>query len=224
MVSLDDGIDVSRIVHVEQRARAVDTDTNLHLRYERVLIEDIAPGEIGTLIKTWDYDIDLLSGMLFGVKNVANGEEAIDIGDECCVYANAGVIGIAVTACASGDNEVYVSPTVIENLDPGDFVHFSGHEDCEHHVIAKDADTYKLTFKNAVTHAHASGDYIEMHRYFVGRSDEWMRVAPWTRGREWGSDVLDSSRIPAGKQLVVQYKNTSDSVTKVLSGQAAIYY
>lgn len=228
---LVDGVELSRQVRIEQDARGEGLpQTGLHLRYERFWLPNVAPGAVGEQRKTWAYPVDILSGMVFNIVDSSTGKEALDVEDECVVWADMGIVGVVVpdgdglSSLSSGDGTVSipVSPTVTQYLDQGDYVVFPGVHNDPLEVIAVDKERCRLILAESPG-SLPPGTYVSGRRYFVGTPTEWMRTGGRIPDYEWGSDVLDSSRIPAGKSVVFEFRNTG-SAAKTLTGQVALYY
>lgn len=207
-------------IRVNHRARA-DTESGGHIRYESVKVADVAPDSEGTFGKSWPYDVDIESGMLYGVVD-SGGASAQDPGDAVAAWAQL-IVGALGADAAQAATIITVNATAIAAVDVGDYVKIGVGAD-EYEVVAKDEGASTLTLATGLAAAATSGDLVTLLRYFIGVPGAPLELGPNGSPLRWGDDTFDGARLPSSGSLNIKFVNSSSTKTKTMRGHVAILY
>lgn len=214
------GVSLIAGVKVDHRADA-GSEIAGHILHESVQITDVAPNDSGTKSVSFDFDVDVINGDLYGAINAVSGELALEYGDAVEVWATA-VVGVLGTDAISGSTDVTVPSTVMSNVDVGDYIEIDG-DGKNHWVIAKDADNDVITLKDPLDVTHSAGSVVRLQRYFVGRPSNPLKLVPG-RSYGWGAATFSGARLPKGNTINMRFHNSSGSITKHVLGAIVILY
>jgi hypothetical protein len=219
MTAEEQGIPVSKIVHVEHKALGA-TPIGGHIQAEDLSFA-IAANQEATNSVSWSFDVDIVAGALFGVAQ-SDGAAALCSGDELSVWGDIGVVGTLTADAAQDQPDIEVDATVMAYVDVGDYVVIQG-ETTEYRVKAKDTGTNTLTLETNLGAARTTGNTVDMHRYFLGRPGKPLKMGPGDKVYPFGDETLDATRLPAGAVLKVKYKDVHNTA-KTAYGKLSILY
>jgi len=209
-------IEPVRLTHKSQ-ITVGEPETSGHVRYEPVHIADVPALSSGVVTFTWPYPVDILSGHILSVTD-GLGEMAVTSHDEFSSYSSV-IIGQTTTAHVVGDTTVNIAKGAPVEFDQGDAVKLNGNIS----EVDEDEGTY-LTLYTALTEDIAAGTYVDFRRYFVGRPGSPLIMGQHVLDLEFGGDTSDSSRIPVGVSLNIEYKNTHATEVRDVHGYLALLY
>lgn len=226
------GVDTTKKVRILHTAEGQEIG---HIRYEGVIIPDVAPGATGEVRVSWPYAVSITSGMIRGAYDVANSSEAAELGDEICAFVDIRGAGLVLSNIVNGDSEIIVNEELAAFVDPGDFIAFGHENDAkEYQIVSKtlipdpdgDGPATGILYLDLESPMDASVDpmtWIQVHRYFVGRADAYYPLAPKV-AREWGRDTTDSSPLPPYVEIVMRFHNAGETATKTAIGDLGLLY
>ncbi len=199
------------------------------IRHQSVEVSAVAAGERGEKKYSWKYDIDMQSGSIFGiVTDTVPETDDVQVGDLIDIYVDSGTIGTLTADAASDANVLTVSSTVLAYAKKGHFITLADNTTDVYEIKDIDEANSQITVEmedstDGLQAAFSDTDAVKLRIYFVGTPLHPLKLAPGSHRYEFGNSTFDSSKIPAGVELVMGFHN-SGSAARSVYGQLVLLH
>jgi len=192
---------------IQSRIQEEFTPTNGHYQMLE-FAQDIPAGSAGDVTiwtNNWPYGVAIYGAQLFVGSDNSGDELEVRLAPET-------IVGALTANAAVNDTVLNVSPTVLENVNPGHHVELwdGSTTNILGRCLSKDIDAGQLTVETAVQDAFsaATPTYVRFHQCMVKMKFQEPGV------RTPGANKIGGNYLPAGTDFQWRYKNNSTSAKK----------